>query len=447
MGEKEPFPVLAIRKAVGRKARDLHLLRRQQFVPQRCLFRRPFAGGAQLGACLFRPRGYADCAECGMRRPQQRPRLRDAPLTSQPTSVRELDACACPRPPQEVLTERREIEALGFAVVGEHRTRVRELDVQGRRRRDEGGALEPGENAARLRHTLRPDRGLGEEHHAAGTLDGVIARVGGIEDSHERVERVRVATRGKPTAAARDLHHGEHRVQTAARRQLLDLAGERLRMLVVAPETGAERLEDRAACAPEALSGLPRQAARIGFHRFDEIQTAELDVFRGLDREDLRQHTEPTLLAQPRLGADQEIECPRRVAYGLRRLSEESERVGIGDALDDDARQPVHDAGSLEEGIGKGEGRDVTRILLDPRELVEHCDNAGPRRWSGVGPPTAERGAEQQIQCEVVVTGVGRPLGDCAQLEYATRVAGHAVLEDLAQPFHTRAIEFGEREL
>src|SRR3954464_6628765 len=134
-----------------------------------------------------------------------RPRLGDASLTSQPTAVRKLDARACPRPLHEILTECREVEPFGLAVVSEHGPGVRELDVQRWRRRGERGALEVGDDGARLLDVVRTDGGLGEEHHAAGTFDGVIARVRGVEDSYERVECFRVATRGQPAAAPRDL--------------------------------------------------------------------------------------------------------------------------------------------------------------------------------------------------------------------------------------------------
>ncbi len=72
----------------------------------------------------------------------------------------------------------------------------------------------------------------------------MIAGVRGVEDPYERVECFGVATRGHPAVAARELYDGEQQVETAAPRELLDLARERLRALVVAAETGGERLED-----------------------------------------------------------------------------------------------------------------------------------------------------------------------------------------------------------
>ncbi len=79
-------------------------------------------------------------------------------------------------------------------------------------------------------------------------------------------------------------------------------------------------------------------------------------------------------------------------------------------------------------------------------KLIEHCDDTSARRGSGVGPPASERGGVQQVECEIVVTGVGRPFGDGAQFEHTTGVAGDAVVEDLPQPFHACPIEVGQRE-
>jgi hypothetical protein len=129
------------------------------------------------------------------------------------------------------------------------------------------------------------------------------------------------------------------------------------------------------------------------------------------------------------------------------RLSEEPKRVGVSDALDDDPRQSVHHAGALEEGLAEGERCDVARIVFEMGKLIEHCDDASARRGSGVGPTASERRGVQQVECEIGVTGVSRPLGDRAQFEHATGVAWHAVVEDLAQPFHACPIEVGQREL
>src|SRR4051812_14119187 len=106
--------------------------------------------------------------------------------------------------------------------------------------------LEFGHNRARLVSAAHPDGGLGQKHHGAGTFDGVVARVRGIKDSYERVERFLVTTRGHPAVAAGKLHNGEQQVDTAARCELLDLTRGHLGALVVAAETGGERLNDHA---------------------------------------------------------------------------------------------------------------------------------------------------------------------------------------------------------
>ena len=158
--------------------------------------------------------------------------------------------------------------------------------------------LEFSDDRARLLGPAGADRGLCEKHHAAETLDGVIARVRGIEDSYERVECFRVATRGQPAVAARNLHDREERVEPAAPRQLLDLARECLGSFVVSTQTCCLRFEKHDSCLPEGLARLACEPSRLGFRGLRGVPAAEVDMLCDLEREHVRQQSEPSLLTQ-----------------------------------------------------------------------------------------------------------------------------------------------------
>ncbi len=80
------------------------------------------------------------------------------------------------------------------------------------------------------------------------------------------------------------------------------------------------------------------------------------------------------------------------------------------------------------------------RIRLVTGDLRYRLDNQSFRNHAGICPPAAKSGALQKIERQVPVTlgcciaGDGHQLCDCVQ------VAGHAIVEDLAQPRHPRNV-------
>jgi hypothetical protein len=124
-----------------------------------------------------------------------------------------------------------------------------------------------------------------------------------------------------------------------------------------------------------------------------------------LNVENVNEETQSTLLSQLRFGAVQKVDRANRVADGVRRRTQEPKLDGVVDCLEHDPLQALDHLDRVAIPVGYGERRDGARIIVNIRELTHGLHNLGPCVAPGIGPPTAQRGRQEEIQGKVEIAG------------------------------------------
>ena len=118
--------------------------------------------------------------------------------------------------------------------------------------------------------------------------------------------------------------------------------------------------------------------------------------------------------------------------------------IGVTGIFRGEPGQEVRDHSALPDRLGDRQHGHVARIAADISQIRGHLDHTRPGGLPSISPPASQRRSEQKVQRQVAITGLGRAAGDGASSRTRRGIAGHAVVEDLAQPLRPGLIELGE---